>query len=75
MSKCAACQRGPIGPEGHIDLFVFRMGAGTMQFYCRTCATLWLRTSVDSHFRWAESREGIDAPAVPGSTVDPPRRR
>jgi hypothetical protein len=74
--KCPQCQQGPLGPEGHLDLFVFRMGGGRMQFRCRTCTALWLRTPQDTSYRWAESREGLDAPTVPGMYHDaPPRSR
>ena len=66
MSKCGSCKRGPLGAEGHLDLYVSRMGGGILQFNCRTCGTLWVRSASDSSFRWQETREGIEAPNLPG---------
>jgi hypothetical protein len=68
VTKCPACGRGPVGAEGHLDLFVLKMRGGLMQFHCRTCTSLWVRTAVDSSFRWTESTRELDAPVVPGRT-------
>ena len=68
VSQCPACARAPLGAEGHLDLFVLKMQGNRMQFICRTCSSLWLRTTVDGSYRWSESAREIEAPAVPGST-------
>ena len=73
--KCSLCSRGPQGTEGHLDLFVFRMRGNHMQFTCRTCSALWLRSAVDGAYRWSESRTELEAPNVPGSTDVPMARR
>ena len=75
VAKCPACGRGPVGAEGHLDLFVLKMRGGLMQFYCRTCSSLWVRTPIDrpidnSSYRWSESTRELDAPVVPGRTGD-----
>ena len=72
MSRCTPCKRGPQGAEGHIDLFVFRMQGSQMQFTCRTCSSLWLRTAADEGYRWSEAKSGLEAPGVPGGNH--PRR-
>ena len=74
-TRCGPCSRGPQGAEGHLDLFVFRMRGNHMQFTCRTCSGLWLRTAVDGGYRWSESKTELDAQTVPGSTDVPQRRR
>jgi hypothetical protein len=70
MSKCQACTREPIGAEGHIDLFVLKMRGSQMQFRCRTCSTLWVRTTGDPSYRWHPSSEELDAPTVPGGASE-----
>ena len=63
--KCAACAKGPAGSEGHLDLFVHKMQGSRIQFYCRTCSTLWLRIHADTAYRWSESARELDAVPVP----------
>ena len=75
MSQCTPCSRGPQGAEGHLDLFVFRMRGNHMQFTCRTCSSLWLRTAGDGNYRWSQATRELDAPTVPGSTDVPMQRR
>lgn len=74
MMKCAPCARGPCGGEGHVDLFVHKMQGSRVQFYCRTCSTIWMRTSVEGSYRWSEPTRELDAAPVPGSRPDPTRR-
>ena len=64
--KCVACSRMPAGPEGHFELFVLKLGGSRMQFHCRTCSTLWVRTHADDRYRWAESARELEAVPLPG---------
>ena len=45
MTKCKDCIQGPTGIEGHQELFVHTMSGGPMQFKCRACGALWMRSS------------------------------
>jgi hypothetical protein len=63
--KCGSCNKGPVGSEGHLDLFVHKMQGSRIQFYCRTCSTLWLRIHADTNYRWSESARELDAVPVP----------
>jgi hypothetical protein len=73
LAKCPACAHGPIGVQGHLGLFVLKMLGNRMQFHCRTCSSLWVRTTIDSNHRWSESMQELDALAVPGRNAEPPR--
>ena len=74
MPKCNLCERGPMGIEGHQDLFAYRLDARHMQFRCRVCGTVWERQpGSGTTLRWceptgAESRglglPGRDAPRL-----------
>jgi hypothetical protein len=55
MSKCTSCIAGPKGVEGHMDLFVFTMSGGPMQFKCRTCGALWMRRQSGDHMKWTDA--------------------
>jgi hypothetical protein len=67
MMTCGACSRGAVGLEGHLDLFVLKLQGNRIQFYCRTCSTLWVRTRADEGYRWAVSARELDTAPVPGS--------
>ena len=71
--KCMSCSTGPIGSEGHLDLFVQKMQGSRIQFYCRTCSTLWLRVHSDGGYHWSETARGLDAVLVPRSSSSPER--
>ena len=43
MTKCAKCERGPVGMIGHDDLFVDRLDSRYSRYLCRLCGTLWVR--------------------------------
>ena len=66
--KCTSCATGPHGSEGHVDLFVHKMQGSRIQFYCRTCSTLWLRVHTDTSYRWSESARELHAIPVPRSS-------
>jgi hypothetical protein len=64
--KCTACAKGPHGGEGHVDLFVHKMQGNRIQFYCRTCSSMWMRTNANGCYSWSESTRELDAAPVPG---------
>ena len=66
MTKCKACVRGPIGGEGHLDLFVLKMSGQEVQFVCRTCSTLWVRKRFTNGDQWWETRSELAAVTIPG---------
>jgi hypothetical protein len=68
MSKCPKCTKGPTGMEGHLDLFVNTINGGSMQFKCRTCATLWMRRVNDKGVDWTDSLGVESGPRVPQSS-------
>ena len=74
-AKCTACSRGPLGAEGHLDLFVHKMLGNRMQFHCRTCSTFWDRMTIDGSYRWGPTTVGLEAPNLPGSAPEIYRRR
>ena len=71
MPKCHFCERGPVGVEGHQDLFVSRLDARHMLFSCRACGCLWERqVPMGGTLLWCEPARGRSAGvALPGRPV------
>ena len=70
MSKCPKCLEGPIGIEGHSDLFAHRLDARHMQFRCKVCGCVWERKGgTGGSLAWAEpSGEQSSGMLLPGRT-------
>jgi len=54
MAKCKSCIEGPGDIEGHADMFVTTLSGGPMQFRCRACGTLWMRSGTKDP-QWTEA--------------------
>lgn len=74
MPKCAHCEHGPSGGDGHPDLFTFSMGGDQIQFRCRTCGHMWMRRyGKDGAFTWGEP-SGPPGMDLPGRRTHEPSR-
>ena len=70
MVKCANCERGPSGVEGHERLFSQTFDMAQMRFKCRECNTAWVRLyGPNGTYSWAipaGGHPGMDVPGRPG---------
>jgi hypothetical protein len=66
MTKCASCTAPLTGIEGHPDLFTNRMSGSRVQFKCRACSFLWVRSYAgEGKFEWAVSPSEFIGSEVP----------
>ena len=75
MTKCTACARGPVGGEGHSNLFVMKMCGHEVQFICRGCRTLWVRRRNGDVDQWWETTRELEAVTLPGTFLETIRHR
>ncbi len=70
MGKCANCEQGPKGIEGHDRLFSHTFDGAQMRFKCRECNSLWVRRyGENGTYTWAPAageRPGMDVPGRAG---------
>ena len=65
--KCAACEHGPAGIDGHATLYSHTMTGKQMGFLCRDCGCAWTRRyAARGGFAWSEpsasEHPGMDVP-------------
>ena len=56
MTMCTKCERGPLGIEGHQDLYVQTrtIGGSQVHFRCMVCDHIWVRRYTgEGAFVWA----------------------
>ena len=67
MAKCRGCERGPIGIEGHLDLYAYRLTGQAFQFRCRVCNSLWARSrDSEGRFEWSLPTSELHVANLPG---------
>ena len=70
VGKCANCERGPSGIEGHERLFSHTFDSSQMRFKCRERNTIWVRRYGENDtYSWASpagEHPGMDVPGRPG---------
>ena len=72
MAKCADCERGPSGIEGHERLFSQTFDQAQMRFKCRECNCVWVRRyGENATYAWSlpvGGHPGMDVPGRPGTS-------
>ena len=67
MNKCERCSTSPVGIEGHEDLYTNRMSGSRVQFKCRGCSFLWVRSYTgEGKFEWTASPGEFFGSDIPG---------
>ena len=56
MESCIKCAIGPVGSEGHADLFSYSFSGTSIGMKCRACGRMWMRRKQDAtNFAWTAS--------------------
>ena len=62
MDSCIKCAIGPVGAEGHGELFSYSFSGTSIGMRCRTCGRHWMRQqTTPGTFSWTPSEESEGA--------------
>ena len=62
MESCIKCAIGPVGPEGHGELFSYSFSGASIGMRCRVCGRHWVRRQASpGSFGWSASEESEGA--------------